>query len=776
MTSMTRRTSFRVVLALAAVFLLQHLLFLPRSLEDIDSVNFALALHDFDVAKHQPHPPGYPVFVALGRAARTVVAVAWPDMSPAALDARALALCGIVLGAFGAFPLWWFFRRLEGDDRRALAATTLTLLSPLMWFDASRPMSDVSGLAFTWTAQALIVTWMARARLRPTERSVVDERHEAAPWTGDQSPRLFGLLAAAFVSGLAGGVRSQTIVSTLPLLVLALLLASSTLGWTVWRRAAVAYVAGLATWLIPLLVYSGGPSRYLTVLTAQAQDDFGGVQMLATTFTPRGLAFGLVQTFAYPWASMPLAGVVLGLATCGGLVLLLRARSVALVLATAALPYAVFHLAFQETFTTRYALPLVAPVAYLTVRGIDGMASRLMPVLVAMIAVAGLAATIPAQVTYAGQGSPVLRAIDDFEAAEALGAGRRVLGMHLSIVGASRHRRIRDHAFAGQSGVQPIADVLLRDSAAPVWFLANPRRTDLRRLDPNGQRVHRAYRWGFDIRTFLGGVRPSGVDLVEVAWPGWIVGEGWSLTPELAGQTTRAGLGPTHAPIVAYLRSRDEAAVVLLGGRRLGGPGETDVELTLEIGDREVDRWTVAAETEQFLRTWTLPPGALAAKQPWVDASIAARMVGDRSAADVIITQFDVQPLDRIVMGFDQGWYRQEYDAATGRLWRWSSASAAVRILSRQDVRIVVQADPAAELDPPPTVTLRAGTREIARADRRSSVKWDVVVPADVLDAAQGVVHLETTRTFVPSEHSRSSDHRRLGLQVWQFDVRPLLK
>jgi len=38
------------------------------------------------------------------------------------------------------------------------------------------------------------------------------------------------------------------------------------------------------------------------------------------------------------------------------------------------------------------------------------------------------------------------------------------------------------------------------------------------------------------------------------------------------------------------------------------------------------------------------------------------------------------------------------------------------------------------------------------------------------------VVHLETTRTFVPFEHSRSSDHRRLGLRVWQFDVRPLLK
>jgi hypothetical protein len=773
---MRGHTSFLVVLGLAAVFLLQHLLFLPRSLEDIDSVNFALALHDFNIAKHQPHPPGYPVFVALGRAAREVVAVAWPDMSPAALDARALALCGTVLGAFGTFPLWWFFRRLEGDDRRALAATTLTLLTPLMWFNASRPMSDVSGLAFIWTAQALIVAWMARAGLWPTERRVVDEGQEGTSSTRDTLPRPLGLFAAAFVSGLAGGVRSQLIVLTLPLLVLALILASSKFGWAIWRRAAGAYGAGLATWLIPLLVYSGGPSRFLSVLTAQAREDFGGVQMLATTFTPRGLAFGLVQTFAYPWASRPLAGVVLGLATCGGLVLLLRARSVALILITAALPYAVFHLAFHETFTTRYALPLIAPVAYLTVRGIDGMASRLMPVLVAMIAVAGLAATIPAQIAYADQGSPVFRAINDFEAAKGVGARRPALGMHSSIVQASRHRLTRDHAFLGQPGVQQIANALLRDGAAPVWFLADSRRTDLIRLDANGRRLHRAYRWGFNTRTFLGGVRPRGVDLVEVARPGWIVGEGWSLTPELAGRTTRAGLGPMHAPIVAHLRSRDEGAAVLLGGRRPGGPSKTDVEFTLKIGDRDVDRWVVAAEREQFLRTWMLPPGALAAEQPWVDASIAARVVNHRSGADVIITQFDVQPLDRVVTGFDQGWYRQEYDPATGGLWRWSSDSAAVRILSRQGVRIVVRADPPVGLDPPPIVTLRAGAREIARANGRSSVTWDLVVPADVLEAAHGVVHLETTRTFVPFEHSRSSDHRRLGLQVWRFDVRPLLK
>ncbi len=763
---MTRRTSCRAVLALAAVFLLQHLLFLPRSLEDIDSVNFALALHEFDVANHQPHPPGYPVFIALGRAARKAAAVAWPDMSSASLDARALALCGTVLGALGTVPLWWFFRRLDGDERRALAATALTVLSPLVWFDASRPMSDVTGLAFSWTVQALIMAWVIRARLWPPD----------TPDTKDQARWPFGFLAAAFVSGLAGGVRWQVIVSTLPLLTLALVLASSRFGWAIWRRAAAAYVAGLATWLIPLLVYSGGPSVFLTALTAQAREDFGGVRMLATTFSLRGLALGLVETFVYPWESTLLAAVVLGLATCGGFVLLLQARRVALVLAAVSVPYAVFHLTFQETLTTRYALPLVAPVAYLAVRGLESVASRLMPVIVAVIAAAGLIVTIPAQVAYAARGSPVFRAINDVEIGQTVDGRRPLLGMHSSIARASRHRRTRDHGFVGQPGVQQILSTLLKDDVAPLWFLASPRRTDLKRIDPDGQRLRGTYRWGFDTRTFLGGVRPRGVDLVEIVRPGWVVGEGWSLTPELAGQTARAGLGPARAPIVAHIRSRNEGSVLLLGGRRLGVQSETGIELTLNIGDRDVDHWTIAGEEEKFVRTWTLPPGALAADQPWVDARIAARVVGGGPAENVIITQFDVQPLHHVVVVFDEGWYRQEYDQATGRLWRWSSDSAAVRILSlsEQSVRIIVRADPPAELDPPPVVSLRAGATEIARANGRSSVQWDLVVPVDVLGAAHGVLHLETTQTFVPFEHSRSSDRRRLGLQVWQFDARPL--
>ena len=36
-------------------------------IEDIDSLRFALSLHEFNVLKMQPHFPGYPVFIVIAK-------------------------------------------------------------------------------------------------------------------------------------------------------------------------------------------------------------------------------------------------------------------------------------------------------------------------------------------------------------------------------------------------------------------------------------------------------------------------------------------------------------------------------------------------------------------------------------------------------------------------------------------------------------------------------------------------------------------------------------
>src|SRR6185295_10039287 len=102
-----------VPLALAATLvLLSRLLFLPPTLEDIDSVNFALALREFNPVLHQPHPPGFPVYVAVGRAVNAFV----PE------PVRALSLVSAMAQTLLVLPLFLLFRALGAPGGRAAAA------------------------------------------------------------------------------------------------------------------------------------------------------------------------------------------------------------------------------------------------------------------------------------------------------------------------------------------------------------------------------------------------------------------------------------------------------------------------------------------------------------------------------------------------------------------------------------------------------------------------------------------------------------------------------
>src|SRR5918996_5102631 len=83
----------------AAAYLAAHLPFLAPSLEDIDSINFALGLREFNVAKHQPHPPGYPIYIALGRMSLAAVRAVAPALERSRAEAMALALWSAIAGA-----------------------------------------------------------------------------------------------------------------------------------------------------------------------------------------------------------------------------------------------------------------------------------------------------------------------------------------------------------------------------------------------------------------------------------------------------------------------------------------------------------------------------------------------------------------------------------------------------------------------------------------------------------------------------------------------------
>src|SRR5258705_12708996 len=141
--------------------------FLAPSLEDIDSINFALGLRHFDPALHQPHPPGYPVYMLLGHLSLPIVErVTATTGAPA--EAKALAIWSAIGGAGCIIAAWLLFVALAqrarpnslevGSWQLGVAwAPLLLAASPVFWMTGLRPMSDMPGLALTNGAQALML-------------------------------------------------------------------------------------------------------------------------------------------------------------------------------------------------------------------------------------------------------------------------------------------------------------------------------------------------------------------------------------------------------------------------------------------------------------------------------------------------------------------------------------------------------------------------------------------------------------------------------------------
>lgn len=245
------------------VFLIAMLIrvaFRATYLVNWDAVNFALGVESFDLEHHQPHPPGYVGYVLLGRLVRWFVGDA----------VVALTAVSVLSGALATMWIYVLGRRIV-NERAALIAAALFATSPLVWY--------YSGVALTYiveVALALPFAWL-----------VIEAR----------SRRSLRLLAAAtVVLALMGALRQTSLVLFLPVWLYA---------WIPFSNRDKAKTAGLLivltlTWLVPLLILSGGPIAYLGLSMELAQLT-GGVTWL-------GAGMGVLQNFA-----IVTTGLVLGM-------------------------------------------------------------------------------------------------------------------------------------------------------------------------------------------------------------------------------------------------------------------------------------------------------------------------------------------------------------------------------------------------------------------------------------------------------------------------------
>jgi hypothetical protein len=192
---------------------------------DLDSVNFALGMARFDPRVHQPHPPGYFLYICCGR----LLGHFTHDPNLALVLLSIVASCGTIVFIY-LLAMHWFGRQA------ARFAALLFLLSPLAWFHGI--------VALTYGMEAFFSALIGYLCWR-----VFRGEFQWAP-------------AAALVLGISAGVRPSSLLFLGPLFLLALYRAP------VRHKVGGLFVLSLAiaAWCVPMLHASGGSRAYFGAL------------------------------------------------------------------------------------------------------------------------------------------------------------------------------------------------------------------------------------------------------------------------------------------------------------------------------------------------------------------------------------------------------------------------------------------------------------------------------------------------------------------------------
>jgi len=236
---------------------------------DWDNVQYLLALSHFDPVAHQPHPPGHPLYVF----AAWFLAIGVHD------GQLAYQLVNIAFLALGTVLVYLLGRKIF-DDLTGIGAALIYMVSPLAGYFVAFPntfgLEGMMGAAL-WL---ILVEWLS-------DRKVGDSTKP-----GPQS-----ILLLPWVFGILSGIRPSFLAFAMPAVL-----------YTVFSRRPKSFplvlVHGLvasALWFVPLIILSGGLSRYFLGLDAEAEPflrPFSIPNILTNLSLLKNYGFGLLGYFA----------------------------------------------------------------------------------------------------------------------------------------------------------------------------------------------------------------------------------------------------------------------------------------------------------------------------------------------------------------------------------------------------------------------------------------------------------------------------------------------
>jgi len=342
--------------------------FAARRMWDHDSVQFALGVEKYDLAAHHPHPPGYPLYIAL---LKLLAALGIDSL-------HGMVALSILASGLGAALLVLLVAGLAADGTGAvgscwpgLFAAALYIFNPMLWFYGELPLLYAVEGGLT-----VAVAWAA--------------------WRMGESRGSF--LGACALFALVGGLRQSTMILLGPLFLYGVYRAwrRGRLSWGLFFGGAALGGAIVLAWFVPLCAFAGGYGAYRRI----SAEHFA--TLLPQTSILYGAGWGALShnlTVLAKWAIQgvlpgALALLALFVAAPGALkagLRLLGAR--AAFLAAWALPpmlfFALFHIT-KAGYTLVHLPALLAGLAILAVAGLGSPRGRALAFGVAVAVGAGL--------------------------------------------------------------------------------------------------------------------------------------------------------------------------------------------------------------------------------------------------------------------------------------------------------------------------------------------------------------------------------------------------
>lgn len=317
--------AFLIILVLAS-FVLRFVLQSPY-LDEWDSVRFVLALTEYSIPLHQPHPPGYPVYIFLGRCAYFFLKN----------GQTAFIFLSVLFGSLSLIPTYYLGKNLFNEKIGILSALILSLTPAALLF-SEVVMSDIVSMFFIVTSLCLLYLGIEKAEY---------------------------LYLGSFILGITLGVRQSDFL-LLPLFILVLYYVRDLKKVLISSFFAL---IGIIIWLLPVLIITG-PDTYFQFLETQSQ--FAYSHTTLASYGGPGL-INVVRTFS-SFTNLFIEGwslsVLLFVLTAAIIIVYtlsnagnyhIDKRTLFLVLWI--LPYFAYFIFFIELYITRYILPIFPALA-----------------------------------------------------------------------------------------------------------------------------------------------------------------------------------------------------------------------------------------------------------------------------------------------------------------------------------------------------------------------------------------------------------------------------